>query len=364
MTRTTSNPKYLEISAALEEQVRSGRWDGGKMPSVRGIAQLHGVSVVTASRAIQVLRDKGLIQTIRPAVPRPDPLAERWALCISPDPGPWQKATLSMAAGWFDSLGRREPMHPIRPVPHFSRDGRAATSFPWCRAKESGVRGYSLRRGTANLRCDSMNASSNVAEWKTPVVLIERNCANRPLERDLVAVDDVEGRDLHATPDRPGRSASPSSSPADEQPQRPRRRLFYAIHASQSANRKSPGRADRPLSERRFAEPEAYAKLADQVRKLELDGVVCYQDYTAMGLIVELLTRGQSVPADVAVVGFDDLPIGNTFTVGVTTYSFPSEGIAEQAVRLMRERLREPNRGPTKVVVAGRLIVRESSAGK
>ena len=66
-----------------------------------------------------------------------------------------------------------------------------------------------------------------------------------------------------------------------------------------------------------------------------------------------------------AVVGFDDLPIGNLFTIGVTTYAYPSEGIAEQAVRLMRERLRDPDRPPIKVVVPGRLIVRESrAAGK
>jgi LacI family transcriptional regulator len=82
-----------------------------------------------------------------------------------------------------------------------------------------------------------------------------------------------------------------------------------------------------------------------------------------MGLIIELLARGARVPDDVAVVGSDDLPIGNLFTVGITTYTYPSEAMAEQAVRLMRERLKDPRRRPLKVVVSGELIVRESSAG-
>jgi LacI family transcriptional regulator len=108
---------------------------------------------------------------------------------------------------------------------------------------------------------------------------------------------------------------------------------------------------------------EAYAKLADQLKKQKIDGIVCYQDYTAMGLIIELLARGAKVPDDIAVVGSDDLPIGNLFTIGLTTYSYPSEAMAEQAVRLMRERIKNPNRRPVKIVVPGELVIRESTAG-
>ena len=224
------------------------------------------------------------------------------------------------------------------------------------------------RYSEEEMRLDERFLAACRAE-SVPVVLLERNLRghNRELEHDLVAVDDLDGaaRGTRHLLDL-GRQrvavvvASPTSSHNDRVAG-----YLYTLHAAAlDAGRRAVDLKPTVLYQSHdLPTRDAYAKLADQVRKLRLDGVVCYEDYTAMGLIIELLARGAKVPDDVAVVGSDDLPIGNLFTVGLTTYTYPSEAMAEQAVRLMRERQKDPGRRPLKVVVPGRLIVRESSAG-
>jgi LacI family transcriptional regulator len=373
MAESNGSPKYIEVANTLEAQIREGRWDGGKLPSVRGIAGLHKVSVVTASRALQVLRDKGLIQTIERSgcYRMPPPSAERWALVLRLTPGPWQKATISLARVGFDALARREPMHlEADAIPFDATTTEAQLRAHVRRAKESGVRGAVFmpsRYSDEEMHADERFLSACRAE-SLPVVLFERNLRghNRELEHDLVAVDDADGaarcsRHLLAL----GREriglvvASPTSSHNDKVAG-----YLYAVHAANAEG----GRAGlKPVvlyQSHDLPTRDAYAQLADQVRKLRLDGVVCYQDYTAMGVIIELLARGVKVPDDVAVVGADDLPVGSLFGVGITTYAYPSEGMAEQAVRLLRERLKDPARRPIKVVVPGQLIMRESSVGK
>lgn len=371
--RADNGPKYQEVAAALERQIQGGRWDGGKMPSVRGIADLHSVSVVTASRALQILRDKGLIQTIqRSGCYRvPPPTADRWALALRLTPGPWQKATTSIARVGFESLARREPMHletDLFPLAPGMTEQQISPMVK--RARELGVRGVFLlpsRHSEEEARLDERLLACCRADG-LPVVLLERNLRghNRALECDLVTVDDLNGAALATRHLLDlGRKkvglvvASPTSSHDDRVAG-----YLFALHSAQQGARKTVEYKPVVLcQDDDLPTRDAYARLADRVRKFGLDAVVCYEDYTAIGLIMELLNRGLSVPRDVAVVGSDDLPIGDVFTIGLTTYAYPSEGMAEQAVRLMRERLKDPHRAPIKVVVPGRLIVRESTAG-
>src|SRR5262249_26323400 len=98
-----------------------------------------------------------------------------------------------------------------------------------------------------------------------------------------------------------------------------------------------------------LATKESYAELADLVLAHSADGVVCYQDYAALGLILELLNRGALVPAEVAITGFDNLPIGKAYSIGVTTYAFSSESVARQAARLVRARAAGDTSPPVKV---------------
>ena len=66
-------------------------------------------------------------------------------------------------------------------------------------------------------------------------------------------------------------------------------------------------------------------------------------------------------PAQVAVAGFDNLPFGDSFDVGLTTTDYPAEAMTDHALRLKRARVQDPTRPAVKVFVPGRLIVRDST---
>ena len=367
-------PKYLTISREIETSIRAGRWDGGKIPSARDIAGQHGVSLGTASRALQVLQDKGLILTkdrsgsyVAPLAP-PSAAPGCWALCIRATPGPWYQASLSVTRAGFDSLARTG--EGLR-LDVDSLDFREVTTPVELRrrvesAAEGGVSGVFFmpsRHGEEATRQDEAILGA-CRDAGLPVVLLERNLRGhaRPLERDLVAVDDLDGGLRcagHLFEQGRTRVAFVTGSPTSSHDRR-MAGYFLAVRqaALGSARVFEPFVLEEPQGSARKA---AFQELADRVIENRIDGLVCYQDYTAVGMIIELLSRGVRVPGDVAITGFDDLPIGNSFSLGVTTYAYPSEAVAREAVRLMRRRIEEPAAPPLRACLPGELIVRESS---
>ena len=376
---TSPRPKYLAISLEIESQILSGRAEGWRVPSTRDIAGEHGVSVVTASRALQVLRDKGLIETVGRSrsvlIPVPEPAekpgparpAERLGLLLRSTPGPWQAASMSVPLAGFVAAARERSI-PLE-VDLFELDESTSSAELDRQARRAaglGVAGLFFmptRLSDALARQDEafLDACRRAG---IAVVLVERNLRGpaRPLEYDLVATDDLDGglaSTGHLIEQGRRRVAFVTGSPTSSHEGRVAGYLAALFGAS-----RGDGTPRNPIVlEQRPELPTkaAYEELTDRLLAEKVDGVVCYQDYTAVGLMIELLTRRTRVPRDIAITGFDNLPIGNSFALGVTTYEYPALPIARQALRVMAARRQDPEAPPIKLLVPGRLIVRESS---
>jgi DNA-binding LacI/PurR family transcriptional regulator len=77
----------------------------------------------------------------------------------------------------------------------------------------------------------------------------------------------------------------------------------------------------------------------------------------ALGAIVTLRQHDRSVPADVAVAGFDDIPFAALSTPALTTASHPVERIAANAATAVLD----GRRIPPATVYTPELIRRESA---
>jgi LacI family transcriptional regulator len=87
-------------------------------------------------------------------------------------------------------------------------------------------------------------------------------------------------------------------------------------------------------------------------------------DFAALGVLNVLLERGHSLPQDVAVVGYDDMPQAGTQTVSLTTMRQPMDRIATQSIQALSNRMRSPKEPAVKIMVSPILIERRSTLGK
>ena len=91
------------------------------------------------------------------------------------------------------------------------------------------------------------------------------------------------------------------------------------------------------------------------------DAIVCGNDETAVRLLGSLRQLGRRVPEDVAVVGFDDIPMAATADPPLTTIRQPTGEIARTALRALFARIRYPNAEPREINVSAKLVARAST---
>ncbi|MGQ4510915.1 substrate-binding domain-containing protein [Streptomyces sp. DW26H14] len=93
----------------------------------------------------------------------------------------------------------------------------------------------------------------------------------------------------------------------------------------------------------------------------DLDGVFAANDLMAQGACQALREHGKRVPADVAVVGFDDSTVAASCDPPLTTVRQPVEEMAAEMARLLQEHIEHQDRPVTSLIFQPELVVRESA---
>jgi len=94
----------------------------------------------------------------------------------------------------------------------------------------------------------------------------------------------------------------------------------------------------------------------------EVTAVFCANDQMALGLLRALAEHGRQVPADVSVVGFDDIPESAYFLPPLTTVRQDFGDLGRQALRLLLERISERQVSADRLPLPPELVVRASTA--
>jgi LacI family transcriptional regulator len=96
----------------------------------------------------------------------------------------------------------------------------------------------------------------------------------------------------------------------------------------------------------------------DAGRKLPR-AIVCANDQTALGAMYALASRGIQVPQEVAVTGFDDVPVARHMHPPLTTVRQPMQDLGAMAFDVLYSKI-STGRAEPDVVLPVQLIVRES----
>jgi LacI family transcriptional regulator len=121
-----------------------------------------------------------------------------------------------------------------------------------------------------------------------------------------------------------------------------------------------------PIVRQQLTAPDLDSLIRKLVVEQRVTAVVTENDYWAMHLISALERQGKRVPAEVAVIGYNNLAFAAITRPALTTLDENNQAVAGQLLRLLNERIQLRRTGrPTKmaeeVSVHPELVVRESA---
>lgn len=96
-------------------------------------------------------------------------------------------------------------------------------------------------------------------------------------------------------------------------------------------------------------------------RHPQLTGLFCFNDLVAVGALHACDELGRRIPADLAIVGHDDIPLAALVSPALTTCRVPRYELGATAVNALFERFQDGSDGCQQGVLEAELIIRESA---
>lgn len=107
----------------------------------------------------------------------------------------------------------------------------------------------------------------------------------------------------------------------------------------------------------------AYAAVKDLISCQKLpEGIICADDYPAIGAISALHDYGYKIPQDISIIGLADIDIAQFISPRLTTVRVVKRELGEFAVKILDDRIAGRHTCPVRVEFPCELIIRESSA--
>ena len=105
-----------------------------------------------------------------------------------------------------------------------------------------------------------------------------------------------------------------------------------------------------------------YLRMKEILALKELpDAVYCSYDQMAVGAIHAIREAGLRVPADIAVMGLDDIAVSEYINGGLTTIAAPYDDMAAITVRILMHRVEMPYSQPQQIAIKPSVEVRSTT---
>ena len=362
-TAAHPGPKYRQVFASLKREIQSGRLKkGDRLPSESELVRKFGASRITVGRAVRDLQAAGLVERRAGSgtyVKNPQTARALSFGLLIPDLGETDIFE-SMCQGMMAS-----PLARDHALIWGSPSGASKEERAWQLCRQYIDRGVSgVFFAPLELSREQNDLNQRIAraldEARIPVVLLDRTVLPYP-ERghhDLVGIDNrragylITEHLLRLGSQRVAFIALPNAA--------------ATVDAREAGFREALYTWDKPIDRSLIhrvdpSDPAAMNRIMDEQSP---DAIVCANDRTAARLIPTLLLTGRRVPADVRVVGIDDVEYAQLLPVPLTTLRQPTRQIGDAALSAMLERVARTHLPTRDILLNCELIVRDSCGAK